>query len=65
VKLIPAQGQVVIAAAFGLGIAFATYSAGDFIDWKRTEDGGFFDFVRGVRRTVEDALPAPPPAPAA
>jgi hypothetical protein len=49
-------GKPIMAAAFALAIASALYAGGDYIDWHRTEDDGFFDFVRGIRQTVEDGV---------
>ena len=53
----PPQGHFVIGAAFGLGVGYATYSGGDFIDWQRTGDDGFLDFVHGIRQSVEERIP--------
>lgn len=50
------QGEAVVAGAFGLGIGYTVFSGGDYLDWRRTEDEGFFDFVKGIRRTAEEGL---------
>jgi hypothetical protein len=49
-------GKPIMAAAFALAIAYAVYAGGDYIDWHRTEDDGFLDFVKGIRQTVEDGV---------
>lgn len=54
-KVVP-QAAAVVGGALGLGIAYVIYSGGDYVDWYRTNDDGFFDFVTGVRRTAEAAL---------
>jgi hypothetical protein len=52
----PPTGDAVVAGAFGLGVGYAVFSGGDYIDWTRTKDDGFLDFVKGIRGTAEEAL---------
>ncbi|MEA2494615.1 MAG: hypothetical protein QOJ29_2526 [Thermoleophilaceae bacterium] len=55
-KIVPAHALAITGALYGLGIAYGIVSGGDYVDWRRTEDDGFFDRVKGVRHTAVDAL---------
>ncbi len=55
-KVAPANAIAITAGLFGLGVAYGIASGGDYVDWRRTEDDGFFDRVKGIRQTAEDAL---------
>lgn len=52
----PGYGTAVVDALYVLGAVYGVFVAGDYIDWRRTEDEGAFDFVVGVRRTLEGGL---------
>jgi hypothetical protein len=55
-KIVPAHAVAISGSIYGLGIAYGIVSGGDYVDWHRTEDEGFFDRVKGVRRTAEEGL---------
>lgn len=54
--VLPGYGTVVVDALYVLGAGYGIFVAGDYMDWHRTKDDGVFDFVVGVRRTLENGL---------
>jgi hypothetical protein len=55
-RVVPAYAIAITGALYGLAIAYGIASGGDYVDWRRTQDDGFFDRVKGIRHTAEDGL---------